>query len=74
MGSLSQFSCFCFITHTHRASQGLLVVKNLPANAGGERETQVSSLGWGDLLKEDIVTHSSSLSWRIPLTEEPGGL
>ena len=55
------------------ASQVALVVKNLPANAE-ERETQVQSLGWEDLLEKEMVTHSSILAWRIPWTEEPGGL
>ena len=32
------------------------------------------ALGWEDPLEEEIVTHSSILVWRIPGTEEPGGL
>ena len=32
------------------------------------------SLGWEDPLEEDMVTHSSILAWKIPWTEEPGGL
>ena len=35
---------------------------------------QVQSLGWEDPLEEGMTTHSSSLAWRIPWTEEPGGL
>ena len=31
-------------------------------------------LGWEDPLEEEITTHSSNLAWRIPWTEEPGGL
>ena len=46
-----------------------LVVKNPPANAGG-----FQSLGWEDPLEENRATHSSILAWRIPWTEEPGGL
>ena len=45
------------------------MVKNLPAM----RETWVLSLGWEDPLKR-MDTHSSILAWRIPWTEEPGGL
>jgi len=45
-------------------------VKNLPAM----QETQVLSLGWEDPLEKGMATHSSSLAWRIPWTEEPGGL
>ena len=37
-------------------------------------ETQVQSLGWKGSLKEGMATHSSILAWRIPWTEEPGGL
>ena len=32
------------------------------------------SLGWEDLLEEGMATHSSTFAWRIPGTEEPGGL
>ena len=35
---------------------------------------RVQSLGWEDPLEEEMATHSSILSWRIPWTEEPGGL
>ena len=34
----------------------------------------VQSLGWEDPLEEGMATHSSILAWRIPWTEEPGGL
>ena len=37
-------------------------------------EIQVQSLGREDPLKEEMATHSSILAWRIPWTEEPGGL
>ena len=37
-------------------------------------ETRVQSLGWEDDLKEGMATHCSTLAWRIPWTEEPGGL
>ena len=45
-------------------------VKNLPAM----RETRVRSLGWEDLLEKGMATPSSILAWRIPWTEELGGL
>ena len=38
------------------------------------RETQVLSLGQEDPLEEGMATHSSILAWRVPWTEEPGGL
>ena len=49
------------------------VVKN-PPTMQEVQETRVRSLGGEDPLEEEIATHSSILSWRIPLTEEPGGL
>ena len=45
-------------------------VKHLPAM----QETWVLSLGWEDPLEKEMATHSSILAWRIPWTEEPGGL
>ena len=38
------------------------------------QETQVRSLGQEDPLEEEMATHCSILAWRIPWTEEPGGL
>ena len=38
------------------------------------QETQVRSLGREDPLEQGMATHSSILAWRIPWTEEPGGL
>ena len=38
------------------------------------QETQVRSLGREDPLEEEVETHSSILTWKIPWTEEPGGL
>ena len=43
-------------------------VKNLPT----VQETWIQSLDWEDPLEEEMVTHSSILAGRIPLTEEPG--
>ena len=45
-------------------------VENLPAM----QETWVQSLSWEELLEKGIATCSSILAWRIPWTEEPGGL
>ena len=49
------------------------MVKNLPANAGDTREAP-SIFGSEDPLEEEMATHSSILSWKIPWTEEAGGL
>ena len=51
----------------------VLVVKNLPANAGDVRDT-VQSLGQEDPLEKGMATHSGILAWRIPWTEESGRL
>ena len=46
------------------------MVKNLPAM----QDTWIRSLGWEDPLEKEMATHSNILAWRIPWTEEPGGL
>ena len=46
------------------------MVKNLPAM----QKTKVRSLSWEGPLEKVMATHSSILAWRIPWTEEPGGL
>ena len=46
------------------------MVKRLPTI----QETQVQSLGQEDLLEKEMATHSSLHTWKIPWTEEPGGL
>ena len=46
------------------------MVKRLPAM----QETQVRSLGWEDLLEKEMATLSSTVAWRIPRVEDPGGL
>ena len=48
----------------------VLLVKNLPANAGDKRDTG-SILGQEDPLEEGMTTHFSILAWRIPRTEVP---
>ena len=55
---------------TKRASLVAQLVKNVPAM----QETWVQSLGREDPLEKEMATHSSILAWRIPWTEEPGGL
>ena len=46
------------------------LIKNPPAM----QETGVPSVDWEDPLEKEMATHSSILAWRIPWTEEPGGL
>ena len=54
----------------HRASLVAQRLKRLPA----VRETWVRSLGREDPLEKEMATHSSTIAWEIPWTEEPGGL
>ena len=46
------------------------MVKRLPTM----QETQVRPLGWEDLREKEMATHSGILAWKIPWTDEPGGL
>ena len=56
-----------FLSLTSLLAQRL---KRLPAM----RETWVQSLDWEDPLEKEMATHSSTLAWKIPRTEEPGRL
>ena len=74
--SVKTFCCCCASTYCALqvcfigASLVAEMVKNLPAM----QETWVLSLGQEDPLEQGMATHSSILAWRIPWTEEPGGL
>ena len=81
--SLTAFTCHPIIfnsgnTQSKWASQVVIVVNNpmCPLPMLGTQETQVQSLGQKeeDPLEKGMATHSSILAWRIPWTEEPGGL
>ena len=54
-------------------SRGSLV-KNPPANAGDTRDAGLLPGSGRSPLEKEMATHSSILAWRIPWTEEPGGL
>ena len=47
---------------------------DVTSNVRAQLETRVKSLGWEDPLRKGMATHSSVRAWRIPWTEEPGGL
>ena len=49
------------------------MVKNLPANAGDTGDAG-SILDWESPLEKEMATRSSILAWKVPWTEEPGGL
>ena len=67
---MSNKSLFTYKYKTSQSFPDGSVVNNPPA----VWETWVWSLGWEDSLEEEMATHSSILSWRIPQTEEPGRL
>ena len=64
-----------YVTATKHSTQAFVtlvaqMVKRLPAM----QETRVQSLGREDPLEKEMATHSSTLAWKIPWTEEPGRL
>ena len=70
---IESYSVVHRIARKSRESQGALVVKYTAASAG-EVSDVGSIVGQEDPLEEGMATHSSILAWRIPWTEEPGGL
>ena len=58
------------MTNPHVTSLVAQMVKRLPTM----REMWVQSLGQDDLLEKAMAPHSSTLAWKIPCTEKPGGL
>ena len=56
------YICICYSLVAQR-------VKRLPAM----QETEVPSMGWEDPLEKEMATHSSTLAWKFPWTEKPGG-
>ena len=69
MTSLS-LSFFQALLEPSWASLAVQTIENLPA----VQETWVLSLGWEDPLEKEMATHSSTLAWKIPWTEESGRL
>ena len=57
-----------------RDSTGVLSLRLRVKNLSAMQETCIQSLGWEDPLEEGMATPSSISAWRIPWTEEPGGL
>ena len=62
-----------YVSQEGKGFPGGTVVKNLPAMLETQ-ETRVGSLGQEDALEEELATHSSTLAWEVPRTEEPGRL
>ena len=67
---LSAISRIYIVLYSITASPGGSVANNLPA----KQKTPIQSLGQEDPLEKEMAIHSSILAWRIPWTEEPGGL
>ena len=65
---------FCLALYGSMAHLGASLVAQLVKNLPAVQETWVRSLGWEDPLEKEMATHASILTWKIPWTEEPGGL
>ena len=71
-----------FKIHSKHSNSNITLIGYIlgfPDNSDGKefaavQETWVRSLSWADPLEKRMATHSSILAWRIPWTEEPGGL
>ena len=80
LGSGRQYisACACqnlkLIQSRHKVDFPVDPVEKNPPAMQETQEIRVRSLGWEDSLEEGMATHSSILAWRIPWTEEPGGL
>jgi len=63
-----------FLFHIHINARTGFPGGSVGNNPSAKQETRVPSLGQEDPLEKEMATHSSVLAWRIPWTEEPGGL
>ena len=68
------FSAQMAKSHVNYFGSASLVAQTVKKNLPAMRETQIPSLGQEDPLKKEMATHSRILAWKIPWTEEPGGL
>ena len=62
------------LEETNHFSMGASLVAQMMKNLLAMRETRVQSLSQEDSLEKGMATHSGTLAWRIPWTEEPAGL
>ena len=74
--AFTEYGCSDWIMEFKLAEQssGASLVAQLVKNLPAMQEMQVWSLGWEETLEKGKATHSSIPAWRIPWTEEPGGL
>ena len=63
-----------FLSYYSLPILGTFLVAQMVKHLSTMQETQVRSLGQEDLLEKEMATHSSTLAWKIPWTQEPGGL
>ena len=77
VGEVSLWTDVCTLATPHTPTTpaaGTWNNGNFPFHLPTMWENQVQSLGWEDPLEKEMAIHSSILAWRIPRTEEPGGL
>ena len=74
LDSISKGRDITLPTKIHRVKAMVSLVAQMVKNLLAMQETWIRSLGWEDLLEEDMATHSSILAGRTPWTEEPGNL
>ena len=72
--SETQIICKLFLFVVSHRSYGTSLVAQMMKILSAMQDIRVLSLGWDDPLEKGMGTHSSVLVWRIPWTEEPGGL
>ena len=69
---------FCYNIKKKKKNQSLpswrILVAQIAKNSSAVQETQVQSLGREDPLEKEMATLSNIIAWKIPWTEEPGGL
>ena len=70
LNCLKVIACINHCISDNHLTQVVQMVKHLPTM----RETRVQFLGWEDPLEKEMAVHFSTLVWKIPRTEEPGGL
>ena len=63
-----------FLTRTPLLDKGTSLVAQTVKHLSTMWETRVQSLGWEDPMEKEMATHSSTIAWKIPWTEEPGRL
>ena len=61
-----------FLLEGANTEKGAPLVAQTVKNPPAMQETWVRSLGWEDLLEEEMATHSSILAWKIPCSSSPG--